>query len=232
MIELPLVFMTGVLGSSHCIGMCGGFVLSIGGSSPSVRTNLSRQAVYSLGRIFTYASLGAVAGFGGLRLASSASGRFNIPSILAGVAGALLIYQGLVGVGIIKRRGVSGAGGPCLGASMFASLLTTPGVLPAFLAGLFTGLLPCGLLYGMLTLAASTQDTLWGMVVMALFGLGTAPVMMLTGCSGSILGLVARRRLLYWAAWCVVLTGTLTIARGFGVTLPGLWNGPKCPICG
>lgn len=233
MIELPLILVAGVLGSSHCVGMCGGFALTIGGSSPDSRSNLRRQVVYSAGRLFTYATLGAVTGFGGLKLASAASHLINIPSVLATVAGGFLLYQGLAAAGVLKRKPKPAGDLPCLGAIPFASLLTSPTLMHAFLAGLFTGLLPCGLLYGMLSLAASTQNVFWGMTVMAVFGAGTIPVMVLTGYSGSLLSLVARRHIYYWAAWCVVLTGCITMARGLGfLALPGGWVGPGCPACG
>lgn len=61
--ELSLIFLSGLLGSAHCIGMCGGFALSIGVGSKSWKNNLARQTVYTLGRAFTYAFLGALVGF-------------------------------------------------------------------------------------------------------------------------------------------------------------------------
>jgi uncharacterized protein len=73
MIELPLVFFGGLLGSYHCIGMCGAFAISIGMGSSSPLRNLLRQAVYTLGRIFTYAFGGVAVAFVGLRLTRSLS---------------------------------------------------------------------------------------------------------------------------------------------------------------
>ena len=58
MIELPLVLMSGLLGSAHCLGMCGGFALAIGGGATNVRSNLARQLVYTAGRVFTYMVFG------------------------------------------------------------------------------------------------------------------------------------------------------------------------------
>ena len=53
MIELPLVFLGGLLGSAHCVGMCGGFALTIGLGARDVAANVCRQLVYTAGRIFT-----------------------------------------------------------------------------------------------------------------------------------------------------------------------------------
>jgi sulfite exporter TauE/SafE len=67
---------------------------------------------------------------------------------------------------------------------------------------------------------------------MAVFGVGTAPAMLLAGFSGSVLGQSARGRVLRVAAWCVVLTGALTIVRGTGVvTLPRSLDRPVCAFC-
>ena len=66
--ELFLVFTGGLLGSAHCVGMCGGFALSIGASSINWRRNFARQFVYSAGRIATYTSIGAIVAYAGLQL--------------------------------------------------------------------------------------------------------------------------------------------------------------------
>ncbi len=90
MIELPLVLVGGLLGSAHCVGMCGGFVLTLGSVAPSWRANLARQLSFGAGRLFTYIALGAAAGYGGFRFASTAA----IPHTqawLALVAGGLLL---------------------------------------------------------------------------------------------------------------------------------------------
>ena len=234
MIEWPLVFAAGLLGSSHCIGMCGGFALAIGGSSSSLSANLGRQLTYTGGRVFTYAFLGAAAGFGGWRLADAVPQLINLPALLAIVAGCVLVYQGLRAAGWLGRP-AKAAKGPCLAGSIFSTFLTAPGLTNAFLAGLLTGMMPCGLLYGMLALAASSQNVWLGAAAMALFGLGTAPIMILTGCGGSLLSLAARRGVLRLAAWCVVATGAISIARGCGfLTLfahaAGI-DAEDCPLC-
>ncbi|MGE0369705.1 MAG: sulfite exporter TauE/SafE family protein, partial [Candidatus Dadabacteria bacterium] len=56
-----LAFITGVLGSFHCIGMCGGFPILISGASGHKR-NISGQLLYNFGRVFTYFFLGVLVG--------------------------------------------------------------------------------------------------------------------------------------------------------------------------
>ncbi|MCA9201414.1 MAG: sulfite exporter TauE/SafE family protein [Pirellulaceae bacterium] len=231
MIEFPLILLAGLLGSSHCLGMCGGFALAIGSTSRSWTANLNRQLFYTAGRLFTYGTLGATAGFCGWRVARLVPTFINLPALLAILAGAFLVYQGLQSIGWLGKKKVT-SNGPCLAGSIFATFLNAPGGGNAFLAGMFTGLLPCGLLYGMLALAASTRSIALGLALMVVFGVGTAPVMILTGCGGSLLSWTGRRRLFQIAAWCVLITGLLSIARGLGyVSMPGVVEGGGCPMC-
>jgi len=230
-IEIPLVLMAGLLGSSHCVGMCGGFVLSLGASASSWRQNLVRQLLYTLGRMFTYAALGAAAGFVGLRLTGRLPGLVNVPAALAILAGLLLVGQGLWSAGVFRRRAVTRTG-PCLTGSLFRHFTQGAGRGGAFLAGVLTGFLPCGLLYGMLALAGSSRSMPLGAAIMAVFALGTAPAMILTGTGGSLLSLSARRHMLHVAAWCVVLTGLMSLWRGIGfLEIPGLVEATGCPNC-
>ena len=233
MTALPFVFIAGILGSSHCIGMCGPFALTIGSGAADWKANLGRQMLYTLGRVFTYAVLGAVAGTGGLYLHQHLPSLVNVAAILAIVAGLFLLYQGLLAAGVLRRRTANTSAMPCLAGDFFASFLKSPGLHNIFLAGLFTGLLPCGLVYGFVALAASSSDLIVGASVMIAVGLGTAPIMMLTGCGGSLLSLAARKQIYRAAAWCVVLTGALSIARGVGFVEVTGWLDPSgCPMCG
>lgn len=240
MIEFPLVLLSGLLGSSHCVGMCGGFAVLVGMGQRSVWRNLLSQLAYSSGRIFTYSVLGAIAGAAGLKLAERAGGFVHIPAALCVIAGLFLVVEGLSAAGFELRRWrkkrEGAAIGGCLASPLFAALLRTPGLQNAFSAGLLTGFLPCGLVYAFLSLAASTGDVVYGLLVMAVFGLGTVPLMVLTGTTASLLSVVTRRRLMAVAAWCVVLTGTLTIARGAGfldhMPFAGAESSSGCLFCG
>ena len=230
MIEWPLLVVAGLLGSAHCLGMCGPFALAIGTAAPAWQANLWRQSCYSAGRIFTYAVLGAGAAFCGLRLAVALAAWVNVPAVLAIAAGVLLVVQGLLAAGVLPKRAVAAAAA-CPGAAGFRGLLTARGSTEVFVAGLFTGLLPCGLLYGMLALAASTHDVFYGLATMVAFGLGTVPALVAAGLGGGLLGIAARRRLHAVAAWCLVLTGAVSVVRGAGfVAWPG--SPPAgCLIC-
>ena len=235
MIEYPLILLGGLLGSSHCVGMCGAFAMLVGMNKPTVRENVKAQLAFSAGRLFTYCTLGAVSGYVGLRLVKSAPQLLNIPAALCLLAGGLLVMEGLFATGLLKRRGVATAPrAGCLMSPLFATLLRMPGLRNAFSAGLVTGMLPCGLLYAFLSLAASTGDLLRGMAVMAAFGLGTVPLMVITGAGSMLLRLSTRERLMRAAAWCIILTGGLTVWRGaaflYAANAPPS-DKPVCPFC-
>lgn len=237
MIEYPLILLGGLLGSSHCVGMCGGFAMLVGMNRPTFRENLKAQLSFSAGRLMTYCTLGATSGYIGLKLVKSAPQLLNVPAALCLLAGLLLIVEGLFATGFIKRRGLSMAPqSGCLMSPLFATVLKLPGLRNAFSAGLLTGMLPCGLLYAFLSLAASTGDLLRGMGVMVAFGLGTVPLMVATGAGAMLLKLGTRERLMKAAAWCVVLTGALTVWRGGAFlyaanTLPPDAATTACPFC-
>ena len=190
-----------------------------------------RQAVYTLGRIMTYAFLGALAGFAGMRLADAVPGMVNVPAFLAVAAGLLLLYVGLGSAGVL-RRSVKASHSPCLGGTILGTFLNGSSRRDIFLAGLFTGFLPCGLVYAFLSTAAATTNMFQGTTIMAVFGMGTVPVMAATGMCGSLFSLTLRKRLFRLAAWCVVLAGVVSIYRGivfFGIDIQ--FAAVVCPLC-
>jgi sulfite exporter TauE/SafE len=227
-IELLTIFVGGLLGSAHCVGMCGAFTLTLGSASRSWTANAVRQVVYSAGRIAVYAFAGAVAGYAGWKLGRDYSYLVHAQSVLAMIAGVLLIVEGLFSAGILRRPG-SHAGG-CAGASAFASMLRAPKLSSVFAAGMLNGLLPCGLVYAYLALAAAAGGVHQGGLVMLVFGIGTIPALLLTGMSGSLLGVTFRRRLFRFAAWCMIATGALSIHRGV-VFLQTEKDELVCPYC-
>jgi sulfite exporter TauE/SafE len=227
-----MVFVGGLLGSGHCVGMCGGFALLLGSNRLGLIANLWRQFVYSLGRVGTYTVGGAVAGYGGWWLGTLRAPALSAQALLGIAAGLLLIAQGLSAAGVLRWRLLTGGMG-CLGPASFATLLKARPAWQVFGAGVLNGLLPCGLVYAYLALACRSRDLLDGAVTMALFGLGTVPALLLVGSSGSMLGVILRRRILRMAAWCVVLTGLLAMARGISYSHPfGPAEPAGCPLCG
>jgi sulfite exporter TauE/SafE len=237
MIELPLVLLGGLLGSAHCVGMCGGFALTVGLGARNAAANIRRQLVFSCGRVFTYAFLGSVAGFAGFWFVRRTAALVDLQAGLSLLAGGLLVVQGLLALGVIRRRRWAGLGlgprppSPCPAGTLTGAFLSSPRWLDVFVAGVLNGLLPCGLVYAYLSLASSTASMPKGMATMLAFGAGTVPVMVLTGTGASVLSYAARRGLFRVAAVCVLLTGMLALGRGIRFLESGESRSPACPAC-
>ena len=138
----------GLLGAGHCVGMCGPFVVTIGAGSKRMSGAVLRQITYGIGRTFTYAFLGALAGLAGGRIASLNLPILGAQQVLAIAAGMMMIVVGLSHLGWVPwPQWLTGAH-TCsgLGSALLGHFLNRPGYQASFLAGVFTGFLPCGLL--------------------------------------------------------------------------------------
>ncbi|MEZ6131983.1 MAG: sulfite exporter TauE/SafE family protein [Planctomycetaceae bacterium] len=235
--ELPLIFISGVLGSAHCIGMCGAISAMMNMGTSTISSALTRQVLWSLGRTFTYTFLGMVAGFAGVRLSRSQflTSQTSVVSLQAGfavLAGLLLVFQGMLSAGWFRRK-VSGSHAGCLTASIFGKFLRGGSKTGVFIAGILTGFLPCGLVYSFLALAAASASVWKGPLLMLAFGMGTVPVMLVTGAGLTMASLRLRQRLMKLAAVCVILTGVLTIGRGIAFATNATAQSPQkaCPLC-
>jgi sulfite exporter TauE/SafE len=86
--------------------------------------------------------------------------------------------------------------------------------------GLLNGILPCGLVYVGVAGAVNTGDITNAMVYMALFGLGTAPVMLTISLIGNFLSIAVRNRINRITPYVVILLGVLFILRGLSLGIP------------
>lgn len=227
-IEPLLLLAGGLLGSAHCLGMCGGFVLMLGSGSAGRWSALSRQIVYAMGRISVYSFGGAAAGFAGWRLNLEARSLIDVQGVLCVLAGGLLALEGCWSLGWLPRLKAP-AGCPMIS---FGSLLRAPGWRAAFAAGVWNGFLPCGLVYAYLALAASKAQVFPGLGVMLLFGLGTIPTLVLTGLLGSMASVRVRTLVFRAAAVCLLITGAWTLSRGVQTFCRTSADPtPACPFC-
>lgn len=216
--------------------MCGGFALTIGLGVPGFTRNVVRQLVYSAGRVFTYSFLGVMAGYAGFWFTSTAYLWINAQATLSMIAGLLLAAHGLRALGFAPRRfrkahltGYS----VCVAGRIVRPFLMSRRAWHIFVAGVLTGFLPCGLVYAFLALASSSASVRDGLTTMALFGAGTAPIMILAGAGGALLSRKSRRHLLSVSAVCVVLTGLISMVRGIlFVRMAPAPEVVRCLFCG
>lgn len=176
-----------LIGTPHCLGMCGGLAVAGGGSVKEV-------AAWHAGRIGTYATLGALSGAVGHALPGTAWASV-VGSILLVVFAAAL--AGLLPEPAVRWPGLARAG------AWFAS---RRGVLARLGFGATTGLLPCGLLYTALAVPVTLADPLKGALAMAIFGLATVP-----GLTFATIGL---RRLIANRPWARRVLALGVLASG------------------
>ena len=206
MTEFALAFGTGLLGGAHCIGMCGGFVLAAAAGS-------QRAWLFHAGRLTGYAFIGALAGLlgGTVDVAGAAVGLRPLRLILFG---ALLAAFGLAVAGLVPRRWLEPGVG--VATRVLAAARARGGKPASLLFGLSIALLPCGLLYPMYALAASSGSPLHGGALLVLFGLGTVPLLASASWGLARLGVTSRQRLLRAAGLAMVLWGFWLGWRGVG----------------
>jgi sulfite exporter TauE/SafE len=203
----------GLLGSAHCIGMCGPIAAALGTIDVPLRPLVVRHLAYNLGRVFTYAFMGAMAGAAGLWLSQYRLPMIAAQQLFAVVAGVIMLAVGLSVLGLIRLPRTWAV--PEIFAPLYRGLLNARSVGGFFLAGLANGFLPCGLVYSFVALAAAGGSVAAGWLLMAAFGLGTLPAMLAVGCGSRLLTHAARLRVYRVAAVLIVLLGGVTVARAF-----------------
>jgi sulfite exporter TauE/SafE len=191
MIELAgAALVAGLMGSPHCVGMCGGFA----GACSATRGG---AAAWSLGRLLTYGALGAAGGAAGGLIPGP-------PWLASAVAAVLLVVFALHLGGFAPAPSLKL---PWL-SKKAADLLRRGGPFAGFGFGALTGLLPCGLLYTALALPVAAGGPLEGAAVMGAFWLGTVPA--LSFASFSLRRLAAAR------PWTRRLVAAGVLAFGLG----------------
>lgn len=180
-LSLAAVFLVGLLGGGHCVGMCGGIVSALSSQHAGGKPLL--HLAYSTGRIASYSVAGAVAGsIGGLGLLFS--GVLPIQLGLYVLANAMLLILGLYLAGLSPLAAKFEAAGRYLWRRLqpLTGRLVPADTLPRALAvGALWGWIPCGLVYGVLATALLSGSAARGGLVMLAFGLGTLPNLLLAG---------------------------------------------------
>ena len=214
-------FLFGLLGSFHCVGMCGAIALALPGgamASSSLRYSGGRL-LYNLGRVSTYATLGAGAGLlgQGLRLAGVQQG-------LSIASGMLILLLVAVPERYMSRvAGLLGLSRPLAWVKTALGRLFQHPTLPALYAtGLLNGLRPCGLVYLALAVALSAPGVMGAAAYMACFGLGTLPLMFSLSLSGRLVPLLWRTRMRQAVPYAASVLAVLFIVRGLGLGIPYL----------
>jgi len=204
-------FMVGLLGSGHCIGMCGGLVsgcfmkLKAAGPWP--------YAAYHAARISIYAGVGLVAALLGTVLV--ASGMTGLAQgVLQILAGAIVILLGLDLLGISPIRNTYGFAPVAWLRRQFVTATQKGPVLGAAISGAINGLMPCSMTMAMAVQATTAPSPPEGMLLMLAFGAGTLPSMLFASVLFGKLGPKLRGGLQKLAALFVIALGAATLWQG------------------
>lgn len=202
---LVAIFLSSIVGSVHCLAMCGPLV-------GMTRGGWRLALVHSLGRLTTYAALGAAAGLvgSGLDLAGELGAVQRAATL---VAGTVIVGWGLYQLAVARGWIAVRAAAPSTAfTGAIVHIRTRRAVRRAWLVGVLTGLLPCGWLWAFVISAAGTGDAGHGALLMVAFWLGTVPAMVgLLSIAGPVIAHV-RRRLPAITAFVLIALGVGTLA--------------------
>ena len=209
-------FTMGLLGSFHCVGMCGPLALSLPLKDYSVYSKFSGGLLYNAGRIVTYSLFGLLFGVIGKSVAL-----FGFQQWLSIILGALIIFF------IILPKRLASFNNNNFVLNYFGKLRSSLGKLfsqknysSLLSIGLLNGLLPCGLDYMAAAGAVATGDIVNSISFMAFFGLGTLPMMWSIAFFGNYVGIGLRQKIRKAYPYMMMLMACLLILRGMGLGIP------------
>jgi sulfite exporter TauE/SafE len=213
-------FFMGLIGSLHCIGMCGPLVMALPIANQSYFQKWQSILLYNAGKISSYTILGIVLGLFGSQLPLH-----GVQENLSIVMGCIMLLY-VIYVFIIKAKWTT----QFLHFNFLykwiikkmSGLFKSKKKTVFFIIGFLNGLLPCGMIYVALTSAIATQNLIQGGFIMAFFGLGTMPALIMVAIGGQYFGVVFRRKIQNLLPVFIFSMGVLLILRGMNLGIPYL----------
>lgn len=208
----------GLLGSLHCIGMCGPIALALPLDRSSAFKTLGGSVMYNIGRLSSYLLIGALLG-----LVGSGFVLAGFQQTLSIVVGAFMILSAIWTVSQVKKWNfpihglwisrIKGAMAKRFRRTSFTNL---------FFIGMLNGVLPCGLVYMALAGAIAMAGPIQGAFFMLAFGLGTIPLMLAVAVYGNQVKKSFFPPIKRFVPIFIFLIGTLFILRGMNLGIPYL----------
>ncbi len=215
--EIWTGFIVGLLGSVHCVGMCGPIAVALPVLGETQFQIIMGRTLYNFGRIITYTLMGALFSLFGSRLILFGMQQ-NLSILLGSIILLYIILPRKWKARIFDTTFYNRIKTFLI--SRFAILISKKTISSLFIIGLFNGLLPCGFVYVGIAGAASTADWLHGAAYMALFGFGTFPIMLAASILGEIINLNIRQRINKLIPVLTVILALLFILRGLNLGIP------------
>jgi len=200
-----VIFMVGVLTSIHCVGMCGGIMLSqsLGKESQSKFDAIKPALLYNLGRVISYTLLGGIVG----ALGSVFSLSLTAQAVMQILAGVFMLIMGLnmTGFSLFRKINLKLPYSACKFKHKFKS---------SFVVGILNGLMPCGPLQTMQLFALASGSASKGALSMFLFSIGTVPLMLTFGALSGLLSKNYTKNILKFSGVLVMALGLIMGSRG------------------
>lgn len=207
----------GLIGSFHCIGMCGPIVVALPLKKHNLVSKITGAFLYNSGRVVTYSLLGILFGMlgRGIRLA----GFQQWTSIFLGVA---MIVSVLFPVVFHEKITIGNlfSGFAARLINRLRKLFTDRSYSSLLMIGLLNGLLPCGLVYVAIAGAISSGTVLSGAIFMMMFGFGTIPLLLTATLASDAIGHRIRQKMQRVVPYFVFVLGVLFILRGLSLGIP------------
>ncbi len=207
----------GIVGSLHCMGMCGPIVVALPLKNQNLFTKILGAILYNSGRVATYGVLGLL--FGLLGRGIHMAGFQQWTSIILGIVMIVsvlfpFVFREKITVGNLL------AGMAARLISRLKKLFASRSYRSLLLIGLLNGLLPCGLVYVAIAGAISSGSVVSGSLFMVLFGLGTIPLLLLAALASDAIGQRIRAKMQRAVPYFVFFLGVLFILRGMSLGIP------------
>lgn len=203
-----VLFMVGVLTSIHCVGMCGGIMLSqsISKSSKNKFDSILPALLYNLGRVVSYTLLGGIIGAIGSVFSLSIAAKAAMQII----AGVFMIMMGfnMAGFKIFRKFQIKLPHALCKVKNKSGS---------PFIVGFLNGLMPCGPLQTMQIFALGTGSAANGALSMFVFSIGTVPLMLTFGALSGLLSKSYTKRILKFSGILIIVLGLIMGNRGLAI---------------
>jgi len=216
-------FVLGLLGSFHCVGMCGPIAFMLPVDRTNTYKKVSQITIYHVGRLLAYSLIGLIFGLIGKSLYI-----FGFQQQLSILIGVLMIVIVLIPQSTFNKYNFSKPIYKVISKvkSSLGSALKKKTADTFLTIGFLNGFLPCGLVYMALFAAIAGGNALNGSLYMAVFGLGTIPLMTTAIYFGQFLKGSARQKIQQAIPVFVVLIGVLFILRGLGLGIPYISPAP------
>jgi sulfite exporter TauE/SafE len=206
-----LAFMIGILGSVHCIGMCGPLAFAVPSLKPGAAHLILDKILYQFGRMTSYCILGAIIGLVGRQI------------WMAGMQQALSLITGCLILLAASSRLLKLSGGYRVTFMLkpFNKLFGYALKHRAnhFIIGMINGLLPCGFVYLAMAAAVNTNSVQSATLYMFWFGAGTAPLMLIAALTVGFAGTIVRNRINRFIPYLMVCLGFWFILRGMDLNI-------------